>query len=89
MKKKNKIKPRLSVEEQIANANEAETLLDSPLFNKTCDWIEDKYISTWANTESSEEELRGHCYYQLQALYAIKEEIQFIINSAKLAKQST
>ena len=89
MRKKGKVAPPLSVEEQIAHGNEAETLLQSPLFNHACDWLEDKYLSSWVDSKSDEDAFREDCYYSLKALYSIKEEIQFIINNAKLAKQQT
>jgi len=76
------------VEERVAQGNEAETLLQSPVFVESCELLEDKFINEWISSGVGDEMKREQCYMSLRVLSEIKLEIESMINSGKIAKQS-
>jgi|TARA_R110000824_G_scaffold6922_3_gene31715 hypothetical protein len=89
MKRKKKGVTPQTVEDVVAQANEAETLLQSPVFMQACDLLEDKYINQWMSSAWENEEVRVRCYRFLHVLTDVKSELESMINSGKIAKQST
>ena len=76
-----------SIEERVAQANEAETLLQSPVFTEACDLLEEKYINAWISSGVGDEQKREQCYLSLKVLSEVKLEIESMINGGKIAKQ--
>ncbi len=58
MSKKRKSATPKSIEERVAQGNEAETLLKSPVFAEACDLLEEKYINAWISSGIGDEEKR-------------------------------
>jgi len=87
MSKRRKSATPKTIEERVAQANEAETLLQSPVFAEACDLLEEKYINQWMNSAWENEEVRDRCYRFLYVLTDVKRELESIINSGKIAKQ--
>jgi hypothetical protein len=86
-RKKKGVTPQ-TVEDVVAQANEAETLLQSPVFVESCELLEDKFINEWISSGVGDEMKRERCYMSLRVLSEIKLEIESMINSGKIAKQS-
>ena len=89
MSRKRKGATPKTIEERVAQANEAETLLQSPVFVEACELLEDKYINQWMNSAWENEEVRDRCYRFLHVLTDVKFELESMINSVKIAKQLT
>ena len=89
MSRKRKGATPKTIEERVAQANEAETLLQSPVFMEACDLLEDKYINQWMSSAWENEEVRDRCYRFLYVLTDVKSELESMINSGKIAKQLT
>jgi len=89
MSRKRKGATPKTIEERVAQANEAETLLQSPVFVEACDLLEDKYINQWISYGAGDEMKREQCYISLKVLSEVKLEIESMINSGKIAKQLT
>ena len=87
MSKRRKSATPKSIEERVAQGNEAETLLQSPVFVEACELLEEKYINQWMNSAWENEEVRDRCYRFLYVLTDVKRELESIINSGKIAKQ--
>ena len=89
MSRKRKGATPKTIEERVAQANEAETLLQSPVFVEACDLLEDKYINQWMHSAWHDDEERDRCYRHLHVLTDVKRELDSMINSGKIAKQLT
>ena len=89
MSRKRKGATPKTIEERVAQANEAETLLQSPVFMQECDLLEDKYINQWISSGAGDEQKREQCYMSLFVLSEIKLELESMINSGKIVKQLT
>ena len=89
MKRKKKGVTPQTVEDVVAQANEAETLLQSPVFMQACELLEDKYINQWISSGAGDEMKREQYYVSLKVLSEVKLEIESMINSGKIAKQLT
>lgn len=87
MSKKRKSATPKSIEERVAQGNEAETLLKSPVFVEACELLEEKYINAWISSGIGDEEKREQFYLSLKVLSEVKLEIESMINSGKIAKQ--
>jgi len=87
-RKKKGVTPQ-TVEDIVAQANEAETLLQSPVFMQACELLEDKYINQWISSGAGDEMKREQYYVSLKVLSEVKLEIESMINSGKIAKQLT
>ena len=87
MSKKRKGATPKTVEERVAQANEAETLLQSPVFVEACELLEEKYINAWISSGIGDEQKREQFYLSLRVLSEVKLEIESMINSGKIAKQ--
>ena len=87
-RKKKGVTPQ-TVEDVVAQANEAETLLQSPVFMQACELLEDKYINQWISSGAGDEMKREQYYVSLKVLSEVKLEIESMINSGKIAKQLT
>ena len=87
-RKKKGVTPQ-TVEGIVAQANEAETLLQSPVFVEACELLEDKYINQWISSGAEDEMKREQYYVSLKVLSEVKLEIESMINSGKIAKQLT
>jgi|TARA_R100000781_G_scaffold78495_2_gene48657 hypothetical protein len=85
-KKRKGVTPK-SIEERVAQGNEAETLLQSPVFIEACDLLEDKYVNAWISSGIGDEQKREQYYLSLKVLSEVKLEIESMINSGKIAKQ--
>jgi hypothetical protein len=89
MSRKRKGATPKTIEERVAQANEAETLLQSPVFVQACELLEDKYIDQWISSGAGDEQKREQCYMSLFVLSEIRLELDSMINSGKIAKQLT
>jgi len=89
MSRKRKGATPKTIEERVAQANEAETLLQSPVFVEACELLEDKYINQWISSGAGDEQKREQYYISLKVLSEVKLEIESMINSGKIAKQLT
>ena len=89
MSRKRKGATPKTIEERVAQANEAETLLQSPVFVQACELLEDKYINQWISSGAGDEQKREQYYISLKVLSEVKLEIESMINSGKIAKQLT
>ena len=89
MSRKRKGATPKTIEERVAQANEAETLLQSPVFLEAYELLEDKYINQWISSGAGDEMKREQYYISLEVLSEVKLEIESMINSGKIAKQLT
>ena len=73
-----------TVEDVIAKANEAETLLETPVFKESCIALENDYINRWLNSDNLDEATREDCYRSIRNLFQIRQELGHLINNGKL-----
>lgn len=84
MERHKKSETPLTVEDVIAKANEAETLLETPVFKEACISLENDYINRWLNSDSLDEATREDCYRSIRNLFQIRQELGHLINNGKL-----
>jgi|TARA_S200002703_G_scaffold55140_1_gene47781 hypothetical protein len=65
----------------------AETLRNNPLLKEIFQSLESSYIADWSQTDLSDTEKREQSFYMLRALQDIKNEIDSIVTSGKIADQ--
>jgi len=88
MSKRRKEEKSKTVEERISQGSSAESLLQSPVFSEAYENLEDKYINAWIASNPSDEKHREQCYVSLKVLSEIRLELESMMNSGKIAKQT-
>ena len=88
MGKKRKAQKPKTVEERVSQGNSAEALIHSPVFSEAYENLEDKYITSWMSSNPDDDKKREQCYISLKVLSEIRLELESMINSGKIAKQS-
>ena len=88
MSKRRKEEKSKTVEERISQGSSAESLLQSPVFSEAYENLEDKYINAWIASNPSDEKHLEQCYVSLKVLSEIRLELESMMNSGKIAKQT-
>ena len=88
MSKRRKEDKTKTIEERISQGNAANALLQSTEFSEAYENLEDKYINAWISSSADDEKKREQCYVSLKVLSEIRLELESMINSGKIAKQT-
>ena len=72
--------------EELRRAEEAKRLLDNPLFKEAFTTIREELIRHLLNTRVAEEVERDRLYITIKALDLVKQHIQSVLETGKLAE---
>ena len=73
--------------EELRRAEEAKRLLDNPLFKEAFTTIREELIRHLLNTRVAEEVERDRLYITIKALDLVKQHIQSVLETGKLAEK--
>jgi hypothetical protein len=72
--------------EELRRAEEAKRLMDNPLFKEAFTTIREELIRHLLNTRVAEEVERDRLYITIKALDLVKQHIQSVLETGKLAE---
>ena len=73
--------------EELRRADDARRLLDNPLFKEAFTTIREELIRHLLNTRVAEEVERDRLYITIKALDLVKQHIQSVLETGKLAEK--
>ena len=73
--------------EELRRADDAKRLLDNPLFKEAFTTIREELIKHLLNTRVAEEMERDRLYITIKALDLVKQHIQSVLETGKLAEK--